>query len=516
MKKFILLLLSLIVVCRVPECYSGSNIVLIVTDDQDLMLGGLTPMVKTRNLIANMGITFSNAFVTTPICCPSRASILSGQYQHNHHTVNNSVSGGCSSRHWQQHVEPRTWPAQLHEAGYTTFYAGKYLNQYGYEKTGGVEHLPPGWDWWIGLVGNSRYYNYTLSVNGTAEFHANDYLTDIIKDHALQFLRQKQVTEKNFLMVLAPPAPHAPFTPAPKYKDYYKNVTAMRTPNFNVPVHEDKHWLLRLPPSPLPESILPELDRVYRQRWETLLSVDDLVESVMKQLESLELLQNTYVIVTSDHGYHVGQFGLPWDKRQPYEMDIRIPLMMRGPGLPQKHVVTRSVLNIDFAPTFLSMAGLEAPPWMDGVSFFPVQDSNSTNGTEIDRKFLIEYHGEGKKKTVSSECPYHQNRNLSNCVPEQLCKCQDSKNNTFVCVRHLQPYITPGLQSANDFVFCKFKDSENFTEAYDLNVDPYQLNNVASSMSPAEEKRYNFWLDRLVTCSGYSCQLDHQSQIYPL
>lgn len=463
--------------------------------------------MKTQNIIGNMGVIYTNAFVTTPVCCPSRASILSGQYQHNHRTLNNSVSGGCSGLHWQQHVEPQTWPALLHQAGYTTFYAGKYLNQYGYKETGGAAHIPAGWDWWIGLVGNSRYYNYTLSVNGTAVFHSDDYLTDVIKAYGLEFLRQRHVTEKNFLMVLGPPAPHAPFTPAPEYKDHYKNVKAMRTPNFNIPVFQDKHWLLQMPPSPLPDSMLPELDRVYRQRWETLLSVDDLVESITVKLDSLGLLDSTHMILTSDHGYHVGQFGLPWDKRQPYEMDIRIPLMIRGPGFPHKKMDIRPVLNIDFAPTFLAMAGLEAPAWMDGFSFFPFPQKTVNNGTGMDRKFLIEYHGEGSRKTVSPHCPYDQSDTLSNCIPEQKCKCQDSKNNTFMCVRHLEPHIATDVIPSHDFVFCKFRDSENFTEAYDLNVDPYQLNNLAPSLSPAIENKYISWLDHLEFCSGLLCQL---------
>ncbi|XP_021931864.1 N-acetylglucosamine-6-sulfatase-like isoform X2 [Zootermopsis nevadensis] len=493
MEKLLLLSsFTIMLTWMVPGSCSQTNIVLIIADDQDLILGGL--------------------FVTTPICCPSRASIFSGQYQHNHLTLNNSVSGGCSGPHWQQRVEPQTWPAILHQAGYTTFYAGKYLNQYGYKKTGGVAHVPPGWDWWIGLVGNSRYYNYTLSVNGTSVFHSDDYFTNLIKMYGLEFLHQRHVKEKNFLMVLAPPAPHAPFTPAPEYKDSYKNVTAMRTPNFNIPVFKDKHWLLRMSPSPLPDSMLPELDRVYRQRWETLLSVDDLVESIVIELYSLGLLDNTYLIVTSDHGYHVGQFGLPWDKRQPYEMDIRIPLMMRGPGLPRKQKDVRPVLNIDFAPTFLAMAGLEPPAWMDGLPFFPLLQQNANNGTKIDRKFLIEYHGEGSMKTISSDCPSDYSDTLSTCVPEQMCKCQDSKNNSYTCVRHLEDLIS-NHNFSYDFIFCKFRDSENFTEAYDLNVDPYQLNNLAPYLSSIIENKYITWLDHLKFCSGLTCHMYHDLNV---
>ena len=135
-------------------------------------------------------------FVTSPLCCPSRSSILSGQYIHNHHARNNSISGGCSSPGWQQGPEKHSVSTYVKKLGYRTFFGGKYLNQYGMPQVGGPEHVPPGWDEWVGLVGNSRYYNYTLSVNGNPEKHgdtyASDYLTDILvslKQTALNYMR---------------------------------------------------------------------------------------------------------------------------------------------------------------------------------------------------------------------------------------------------------------------------------------------------------------------------------------
>ena len=119
-------------------------------------------------------------FVTTPLCCPSRSSILTGQYVHNHHTKNNSISGDCSSTAWQQGPEKHTFNTYLKSLGYKTFFAGKYLNQYGKAETGGPEHVPPGWDSWYGLVGNSKYYNYTLSINGKPEKHHMDYKQDYL------------------------------------------------------------------------------------------------------------------------------------------------------------------------------------------------------------------------------------------------------------------------------------------------------------------------------------------------
>ena len=122
--------------------------------------------------------------MTSPLCCPSRSSILTGQYVHNHHAKNNSLSGGCSSSSWQQGPEKRSISTYMKSMGYKTFFGGKYLNRYGNPHVGGPQHVPPGWDEWYGLVGNSRYYNYTLSVNGQPEKHGDsygpDYLTDLL------------------------------------------------------------------------------------------------------------------------------------------------------------------------------------------------------------------------------------------------------------------------------------------------------------------------------------------------
>ncbi|KAK7788721.1 hypothetical protein R5R35_011011 [Gryllus longicercus] len=452
-------------------------------------------MKKVQQLIANKGVTFLNAFVTTPICCPSRSSILTGKYLHNHHTVNNSVSGGCSNFNWQQNQEKQSFAVPLHHAGYKTFYAGKYLNQYGEKKTGGTKHIPLGWDWWLGLVGNSRYYNFTLSVNGSAKHYKEDYLTDVIKDYALQFIQQLNPKEK-FLMMLSPPAPHAPFEPAVKYKDTYRNVTALRTPNFNVPVTKNKHWLMRMQPSPLPTSLLPTLNKIYHRRWETLLSVDDMVESVMNELENKRILNDTFIIYTSDHGFHIGQFGLPWDKRQPYEFDIRVPLLVRGPGIPEKKVVSQPVLNIDLAPTIVDMAGLSFAEERDGKSFLPFLKHP---GQYYGRKFLIEYEGEGSKRSISPSCSLPQDNTLAECSIEASCKCQDSRNNTYECIRHLNRNV--------NFIYCQFEDREKFVEAYDLVKDPYQMQNIGSTLDSKATKFYKDALQILLKCRGFECSV---------
>lgn len=169
-----------------------NNVIFILTDDLDKEMDGMKPLEKTRKLIGSQGVTFENAFVTTPVCCPSRSTILTGRYQHNTRVLNNTIAGNCSSPQWQETMEPLSVGVQAQDLGYKTFYAGKYLNQYGFKAAGGPEHVPKGWDEWLGLIGNSRYFNYSLSRNGKEEKHGDsfekDYLTDLLSNESVSFI----------------------------------------------------------------------------------------------------------------------------------------------------------------------------------------------------------------------------------------------------------------------------------------------------------------------------------------
>ncbi|CAG0886211.1 unnamed protein product, partial [Cyprideis torosa] len=252
------------------------NIVFLLTDDQAAVDDSMYKMPTVRDHLLKSGVRFSHAFASTPICCPSRSSILTGLYQHNHRVFNNSLEGGCSSRDWQLNHEANALPVLMKKAGYNTFYAGKYLNQYGDRSVGGESHVPAGWDQWFGLLGNSRYYNYSLSANGVREQHGDqpeDYLTTVIGKKALSFLDEKPWSSRLFSLGAG---------------KKYQNSGGRGV-------------------------------------------LDDLLRDVMTKLKRLSsekgnLMQDTIFLVTSDHGFHLGEFSLPWDKRQPYEFDIRIPM----------------------------------------------------------------------------------------------------------------------------------------------------------------------------------------------
>ncbi|XP_055624228.1 N-acetylglucosamine-6-sulfatase-like [Toxorhynchites rutilus septentrionalis] len=464
------------------------NIIVILTDDQDVTLKGLAPMVKTQQFIANEGATFTNAFTSSPICCPSRSSILSGQYTHNTRTHNNSYSGGCYGDYWRSTVEPQNFPVKLQQAGYKTFYAGKYLNQYM------SKVIPPGWNEWYGLYGNSIYYNYTLNENGRSVSYSEEYLTDLLRNKTLDFISNAETSEPFFAMV-APPAPHAPYTAAQRHQHMFPEIYAPRTKNFNIPCNSlEKHWLLTMPPSPLPNNILESIDDIYRKRWQSLMAVDEMVEAIAMLLERKNILQNTFVIYTSDNGYHLGQFSQPYDKRQPYETDIRVPFLIRGPNIAPKSLISSPVALFDIAPTIFDLAGLEIPSRMDGESIMPKLLQTSIK----ERQILIEYWGEGNVNTYNSECPWQKKDKLYLCTLDAVCHCQDSWNNTYNCVRHLAEDV--------DFIYCEFMDNEHFAEAYDLTNDLYQIQNVAFEILPSARAKYSLALTNLTQCMGESCR----------
>lgn len=450
-------------------------------------------MTKTNKLIKNEGIEFTNAFATTPICCPSRSTLLTGLFQHNHNVLNNSIEGGCSSREWQKSLEKQTFAVYLKENGYKTFYAGKYLNQYGNQNAGGASHVPPGWDFWIGLIGNSKYFNYTLSVNGIKKYFSNSYLTRVIQSYAHNFVKTQENSSNPFLMVIAPPAPHQPFTPEAKYSGFFEGKRVPRNVQFNFENNTNKHWLLQMNPSPLPKRTISLLDEMYARRWETLLSVDDLVESVVKQLDIIKELDNTYILYTSDNGFHLGQFSLAWDKRQLYEFDIRVPLLVRGPGIKKKLSISDPVILPDIAPTLLYIGAINNVI-LDGKSFLPIR--KNTN-----RLFMIEYHGEGTLDK-HSDCDI-DDENVYECSKLADCKCQDAKNNTYSCVR--------GLTAKDNFIYCQFFDNKGFEEIYNIKEDKFQLHNLRNEISKVCRIKMQMALKKLQSCKTESC---HQLQSY--
>jgi N-acetylglucosamine-6-sulfatase len=344
-----------------PAARSGRpNIVLILTDDQ--RFDTLAAMPNVRRLLGGHGITFRNAFVTTPFCCPSRASILTGLYSHHTGVLSDSPPDGGAPA-FDDRSTIATW---LHDAGYRTAFVGKYLNAY---DRVGPTYVPPGWDEWDAIASEpiaSRYYDYTLNENGRLVPYGStevDYSTTVLTRRALAFLGR---TEAPFFLELAPIAPHRPSTPAPGDAGRFADTPLHRSPAFDEADVSDKPWASSRPPMS-PAAVRFELG-VRRSMLDALAEVDRSVAAIVDELRARGQLSNTVIAFTSDNGMLLGEHRIG-GKLWPYEESIRVPLVVRSPWIDHEVVDRRLVLNLDLAPTFAAVAGLAPGSPVDGMSF---------------------------------------------------------------------------------------------------------------------------------------------------
>ncbi|MDP9363610.1 MAG: sulfatase, partial [Chloroflexota bacterium] len=371
------------------------NIVLILLDDLDAR--SVEAMPNVMSLLRDQGTTFENFFVTTPLCCPSRASILRGQYAHNHGVLRNVKKGrkpGGFPTFLELGREGSTVATWLHDAGYRTALVGKYLNQYPEGAEPG--HVPPGWDEWSAEA-RGQYFNYRLNENGTVVRYGRDpgdYQTDVLAAKATDFVARSAVDDRPFFLYLAPHAPHTPATPAPRHAEAFAGATAPRAPSFNEADVGDKPGWVRAAPA-LSADEIAGIDELHRQRSRSLLAVDDMVAALVDALRAGGALDDTYVLLTSDNGFHQGEHRLPGGKGDPYEASIRVPLLVRGPGVAAGGTVGELALNVDLAPTLAELAGATAPGFVDGRSLVPLLAGEPPPAWR--RALLVElFGGEGR------------------------------------------------------------------------------------------------------------------------
>jgi arylsulfatase A-like enzyme len=283
-----------VLICSGGADAKPPNFVFILTDDQDSLLKGLDDMPATLSLLREGGREYVNAFVDTPICCPSRTSTLSGLYGHN--LGQQPLQDWCGNFTGRE-IENRTWITALHDAGYVTSMSGKYHNA-------PPQHfVPKGWDDFFSLNNECHYFNNTFNSNGTHVVFGHepeDYMTALIGNRSLAFLRNALAGGRPFLAYIAPHASHMPTTPAPWYADApLPSYTAPRTPQYNTS-GEGKHWVIAGQP-PMSERLAAGVDAIYTMRHRALLSVDDIVRDTAAVLEAAGEMDNTYWFYTSDH-----------------------------------------------------------------------------------------------------------------------------------------------------------------------------------------------------------------------
>src|SRR5215208_2115349 len=298
------------------------NIVFVLTDDLDERSMEDLPGIR-EDIMGTNGTTFENAYVTYSLCCPSRATILRGQYPHNHSILGNVPPLGGEGRFRELGLDKSTVATWLDDAGYQTKYIGKYMN--GYDDL----YKPPGWDEWFALQGSSS----STQVNDDGRsVQLASHSTDVFAKEASNFITRSSANPEPFFVLIGTKAPHRPPEVADSYKDQFATTLLPHQPNFDEADLSDKARWLRAYPR-LSQAEIDNMQSLYRERLRSMLSVEDLIEQTIATLQETGELDNTYIFFTSDNGFHLAQHRLTRGKRTSYEEDIGVPLMVRGPGV---------------------------------------------------------------------------------------------------------------------------------------------------------------------------------------
>jgi N-acetylglucosamine-6-sulfatase len=447
------------------------NIVVLETDDQTLAEMEVLPNV--RRLIGAEGVTFDNNFDSFSLCCPSRASFLTGQYSHNNGVRGNALPQGG----FEKLDGTNTLAVWLQQSGYYTAHLGKYLNGYG--RRNPLE-IPPGWSEWHGSVDPStyRYYNYTLNENGVLTTYCavpqpSCYQTDVYREKANEIIRRRAPEGPFFLWVAflanhsgGPREPDDPPNlatpvPAPRYKEHFAATPLPQPPNFNEADVSDKPAAIRQR-APLTPRQIAGIQENWQQRRETLLAVDDAVGSIVDTLRSTGELDNTLLVFTSDNGFFHGEHRVRSGKVLLYEESIHLPLLMRWTGnksLPRGVHRKQLTMNVDDAETILGAAGDTARPGRieDGVSLLRYWRDG---GLELGRDLLVDNTpGAGHFDAIRSR----------------------------------------------NFLYAEYQNGDR--ELYDLRKDPYELQSQhANPEYDGIKAALAARLHNLVTCAGATCR----------
>ncbi|MBI2704151.1 MAG: sulfatase [Actinobacteria bacterium] len=464
---------------------SAPNLLVIMADDQTLE--SLRVMQNVNDLLVKGGTSFSNYYVATPNCCPSRGEFYTGRYAHNTGIRDNVPPlGGAKSF---VAVQNQTLPVWLQQSGYYTAHIGKFLNGWGNPGkpdywTGGIAP-PPGWDRWFGLIDPSTYayYNYRVSVDGTERAYGNaptDYQTDVLGQEVIDTITRAGATGKPWFVSWMPLAPHIggketaskegqipdSFTavPAPRDAGRFASEKLPASPSISLGPEVETSADVQGKPAFVQERVKKDrgfrglLPDAYRAELETLQALDEWVRRIYDAVASMGQLDNTVIVFASDNGLFHGEHGL-YQKGLLYEEAVRVPLVVRGPGFPAGAKVDQLVNNVDLAPTLLGIAGARADVELDGRDMRPFVGDPELS----------------KNRAVLLENWYT-----------------------------LTPLSTQGVRVGN-WSYLEWSSGER--ELYDLAADPFEMTNLASDpryRSVIADLRPR--LERLRTCRGATCE----------
>lgn len=435
------------------------NILFILTDDQDPE--SLARMANVKSQLVDQGTNFTRAFATTSVCCPSRVSYMRGQYVHNHGVLSNvATSEGGYERFREVELQHSTVATWLDDAGYATFYAGKFLN--GYKKN---TYVPPGWDRWFAFGGGVGQ-DYTVNENGSLRNYTQEqkHETYYLRDRAEAFIRNRAQGAPWFAMV-STHAPHGPHTTAPEFVNSYDGAPMPQPPSYNEADVSDKPAFIQALPLVDEDCSTDEykldcheqVEEEWRARQETLMSVDVMVKDLLGTLDETNQMDRTYVVFASDNGYLLYRHRW-YSKGVPYEESQGIPFVVRGPNVRQGAVSEELVANIDVAPTIADWAGVEPPGYVDGRSLVPLLEGTYPSWRQ---RLLFEYY-------------------------------------------RAHPYF--GARTAGGETYAEYATGEK--EYYDLDTDPWQLESAhAAPENAGRLGALSEAIAGLKGCSGEGCRV---------
>ena len=436
------------------------NIVFVLTDDLDYTSAQQMPQIGS--LVRDEGASFENAFVSFPVCCPSRATILTGPYAHNSGVKGNSPSSGGFQKFRNDGTEENTVASSLQEGGYRTAFFGKYLNGYG---RGDRTYVPPGWDEWYGKLDGQKLYDYSINENGEEVSYGSeegDFFTDVLSGQASDFIRRAAPEDRPFFAYVAPTAPHTPATPAERHEGTFSEDEVLQPPSFDEEDVSDKpSWVRNM--DRISNKQASQIEKRHQKRLNSMLAVDEMTASLVQELEDAGELDNTFIVFTSDNGFHGGEHRIKGGKRTPYEESARVPLFVRGPGVPAGSKVEELALNTDFAPTFAALAGVDFPA--DGRSLVPLLGGE--------------------------DAPWRTSILLEAFTNEEARGEQASLPNYQVVRTETHKYV-------------EYENGE--AELYDLANDPYELESIHETADLALLKDLKAKLDALKSCAEEGCR----------
>ncbi len=458
---------------------SGPNIVFILTDDLSWNL--ITPQITPHIYqLEHEGETFSNYYVADSLCCPSRATIFTGLFPHDTHVTTNTPPTGGYRKFLSQGLSKRTWAVALQKDGYHTSLLGKYLNGYGDPKmTKATAAVPPGWnDWHIANNTGYQEFNYYQNDNGVFHFYkkgAGTYGVDVVNRFAQSFIQKN--AHHPFLVEAATFAPHPPYVPAPRNAKDFTGLTQPHDASFDAQNINPPAWLGQR--KPMTGVQLLGSNAAYRLRAQATESVDKLLADTETTLSREGILKDTYIFFSSDNGYHLGQHRILEGKETAFDTDIKVPLIVAGPGIPSNKVVTQVTQNVDLAPTFEQLAGLSVPKSVEGHSLVPLLHPSLAT-LKWRTVALLEHHGD----TQPGDPDYQG---------------AGSNPPSYVGIR-IQAKQFPGFSGPVNGTWVEYDDPQHDVEYYNDATDPYQIDNIAGSLTATQRTALHNALEKLHTC----------------